>query len=72
VGAPVTQLAIGVVNGVNQDFTTPFDYVSGTIVPVLNGAHAHAIKESETPPLAFRLTFAPAPGDVVAVYYQRI
>ena len=66
---PVKELAIGLPDGVTTDFQTRIPYVSGTVVPFINGqALPEDVIEVDSW-LIFRLEYAPKVGDTISVYY---
>ena len=71
---PIIRPAIGVVNGVNQDYRTPSPYVPGSVVMFLNGlARKQAADDGWTEEGydRVRMKQAPKTGDHVEVYYLR-
>lgn len=75
--------AIGAVDGANRVFATPFPYVAGTLIAILNGRQLDDSLDNgwvELDPNAgtFELKVAPSgprtspddPGDLVSAYYE--
>lgn len=69
----VIELASGFVDGLNRDFYTSVSYVTGSIEVFLNGQAKRkdwADGWLEMGSNHVRLKQAPAPGDVVQVYFR--
>jgi len=66
------EIALGVVNGVNRDFSVGFDYVPGTTAVFLNGLALRKDWDDGWEELGkkkFRMKIPPLDGDVVQVFY---
>lgn len=65
--------AIGIINGINVDFTTPEDYISGTIHLIMNGVLIKRDDDDsiiETGSNSFRMKIPPVTNDVIHVRYK--
>lgn len=63
----------GVIDGVNTVFTTPSDYVSGSVVVFLNGqALVDVVIEQPPRDLEIPVECVPRVGDVLCVYYRSL
>ena len=67
---PRKVLAAGVLDGVNTTYSTPTPFLSGTVIPFINGKLSLGRLSAEVPPSSFDLTVAPLATDEVAVYYR--
>ena len=67
------ELAIGPVDGANNNFATAEPYVPGSLVVMPNGRASHAGDDDrgweETGPDTFRVSSPPQPGDRVFIRY---
>lgn len=64
--------AVGLVDGVNKDFTTPTDFTSGSLEVFLNGILLRRQDDDgwiETGTNAFQLKETPQPLDLIRVFY---
>lgn len=64
--------AVGLVDGVNKDFTTPTDFTPGSMEVFLNGILLRRQDDdgwTETGANAFQLKEAPKPLDLIRVFY---
>lgn len=72
----VVNLAIGDIDGANDEFGTPTDYVSGTLRAVVNGAIYDVSDDqfglTELTSNTFRLNTAPKTGFILQVRYREI
>ncbi len=59
----------GTIDGFNKNFTTSFDYISGTLMVFLNGLRESNITETGLD--SFSFSTAPASGSNIVVTYQR-
>ncbi len=66
----VIRAAIGDVDGVNRDYTTPETYEAGTLRVIHNGL-TRLEGYVETSTTSFRMDVAPRTGDVLLTYYGR-
>lgn len=65
---------IGVIDGINQSFTTPTNYIPGSLRLIWNGQVVESDDElqgwSETGENAVATTIAPQTGDILQAFYQ--
>ena len=70
---PILAEAIGTIDGVNTDFTTPSPYYPGTLFAYLNGLLVQQAGDEgpiELGANAVRMRDAPRPGDTLHFYYD--
>ncbi|MEE9358887.1 MAG: hypothetical protein V3U85_00235 [Hyphomicrobium sp.] len=65
---PVKEAAAGLVNGVNNVFSSSIDYKAGSVVGFRNG-QAVPSQTTELGGRDFQLEITPKVGDVIAVHY---
>lgn len=71
----VCEPAIGLVDGVNDTFTTPQAYATGSLrvgVPLLQFQGAPEAGWTELGSNRFKLNTPPKPGDLVFAYYRPV
>jgi hypothetical protein len=70
---PVLAVAVGIINGVNVDFTTPSPYYPGTVFAYINGylqVQSGVYGWYELGTNMIRMKVAPQVGDYLHFYYQ--
>ena len=72
---PVTEVAIGAINDVNQDFNTSGTYIPGTLNVYVDGQLRRRDYDdgfSEMGGTAFKMKIAPTSGSVVQARYTSV